>query len=211
MPGPANTLTIGTVTTLEAGASATAEITGDAPEQVLNLGIPQGKDGADGASEITISSDGKTYSPDEQGVITLGGAAGRDVTHDTDSLTEMKAAIPGWVPSGSHWNLTRGSTDASVIDWSRFTFAAGCSYAISKDSKNDPLAGKGENVNAAWAVTCLSNSYESPVMPGSFLIVRESWATQNSVFLLYRYYDKSAVASAHWMIGVIPMVSSTDL
>lgn len=43
--GPANTLTIGTVTTLDAGAAATAEITGDAPNQTLNLGIPRGADG----------------------------------------------------------------------------------------------------------------------------------------------------------------------
>ncbi len=43
--GPANTLAIGTVTTLDAGSSATAEITGDAPTQTLNLGIPRGADG----------------------------------------------------------------------------------------------------------------------------------------------------------------------
>jgi hypothetical protein len=47
-PGPANTLTVGEVTTLPAGELASAEITGEAPEQVLNLGIPQGNDGAVG-------------------------------------------------------------------------------------------------------------------------------------------------------------------
>ena len=44
--GPANTLTIGTVTTLAAGASATAAITGTAPNQTLGLGIPRGLTGA---------------------------------------------------------------------------------------------------------------------------------------------------------------------
>lgn len=47
-PGPANTLTIGTVTTLPVGSSATATITGTAPNQTLNLGIPVGATGAQG-------------------------------------------------------------------------------------------------------------------------------------------------------------------
>lgn len=40
--GPANTLTIGTVTTLTAGTAATATVTGAAPTQTLNLGLPTG-------------------------------------------------------------------------------------------------------------------------------------------------------------------------
>lgn len=42
--GPANTLTMGTVTTTQAGTSATANITGTAPAQTLNLSIPRGSD-----------------------------------------------------------------------------------------------------------------------------------------------------------------------
>lgn len=38
-------LTIGTVETLEAGSDATATITGDKENPVLNLGIPKGLDG----------------------------------------------------------------------------------------------------------------------------------------------------------------------
>jgi len=40
--GPSNALFVGTITTLAAGASATATLTGSSPVQVLNLGIPQG-------------------------------------------------------------------------------------------------------------------------------------------------------------------------
>lgn len=43
--GLPNGLTIGTVTTLPEGAQATATITGDPPNQVLNLGIPRGGEG----------------------------------------------------------------------------------------------------------------------------------------------------------------------
>lgn len=48
--GPANTLAIGTVTTGAAGSTATATITGTAPNQTLNLTIPRGDTGAVGAN-----------------------------------------------------------------------------------------------------------------------------------------------------------------
>lgn len=44
-PGPANTLTIGTITTGLPGTQATATITGTAPNQTLNLTLPQGATG----------------------------------------------------------------------------------------------------------------------------------------------------------------------
>lgn len=52
--GPANTLTIGTVETLEPGEPATAEITGEAPNQTLSLGIPRGQDGSAGQGGVTL-------------------------------------------------------------------------------------------------------------------------------------------------------------
>ena len=50
--GPANTLTIGTVTS---GAEASATITGDAPNQVLNLVLQQGDKGNPGDDAPTIT------------------------------------------------------------------------------------------------------------------------------------------------------------
>jgi hypothetical protein len=41
--GPANVLTVGTVSTVASGANATATITGSSPAQVLNLGVPRGE------------------------------------------------------------------------------------------------------------------------------------------------------------------------
>lgn len=46
--GDTNSLSIGTVTTGEAGSQASATITGDAPNQTLNLTIPKGDTGATG-------------------------------------------------------------------------------------------------------------------------------------------------------------------
>ena len=51
--GQVPNITIGTVTTLEAGNNATAEITGTTPDLTLNLGIPKGADGAGGTGSVT--------------------------------------------------------------------------------------------------------------------------------------------------------------
>lgn len=55
--GQTPNITIGTVTTLEAGTNATAEITGTTPDLTLNLGIPKGADGTVGTgSEVDLSN-----------------------------------------------------------------------------------------------------------------------------------------------------------
>ena len=56
--GKTPNLTIGTVTTLNAGQNATASITGKSPDLTLNLGIPKGADGEGTAVDIstTLSS-----------------------------------------------------------------------------------------------------------------------------------------------------------
>lgn len=46
--GPANELTVGTVTTGNAGTSASVTITGDAPSQTINFTIPKGDQGIQG-------------------------------------------------------------------------------------------------------------------------------------------------------------------
>jgi hypothetical protein len=51
--GPANTLTIGTVLTLSPGSTASATITGTAPNQTLDIGIPAGPAGAAGPGVAT--------------------------------------------------------------------------------------------------------------------------------------------------------------
>jgi len=53
--GPSNVLSIGSVTTLAAGSSATATITGSSPIQTLNLGIPQGTPGGAGSALVYIA------------------------------------------------------------------------------------------------------------------------------------------------------------
>lgn len=51
--GKTPNLTIGTVTTLDAGQNATASITGESPDLTLNLGIPKGAKGEPGMDGVT--------------------------------------------------------------------------------------------------------------------------------------------------------------
>ena len=64
--GATPNITIGTVTTLEAGSNATASITGDTPNLTLNLGIPKGEKGDKGDKADTgstpASEESKSYS-----------------------------------------------------------------------------------------------------------------------------------------------------
>lgn len=65
--GPANTLTIGTVTTSPPAGSAAATITGTAPNQTLNLTLPRGDQGPAGSvadgnkGDITVGSGGTAW------------------------------------------------------------------------------------------------------------------------------------------------------
>ena len=98
--GPANTLTIGAVTS---GAEASATITGDAPNQVLNLVLQQGEQG-DAAPTITgitirqsdyhmivTLSDGTSY---DAGYCrgASGAGTGDMIASDYDSAGEVKTA-----------------------------------------------------------------------------------------------------------------------
>ena len=98
--GPANTLTIGTVTS---GAEASATITGDAPNQVLNLVLQPGEQGdaAPTITNITIRqsdyhmivtlSDGTSY---DAGYCrgASGAGTGDMLASDYDSAGEVKTA-----------------------------------------------------------------------------------------------------------------------
>ena len=91
-------LTIGTVSTLDPGQSATAEITGTPEDPVLNFGIPKGQAGASDAG-------GVTYDPTETYQSGTAGAALNDLSRqisdleDTVSTTQIINTASGAIAS----------------------------------------------------------------------------------------------------------------
>ena len=73
--GPANVMSIGTVTTGAAGSSATAGITGTTPAQVLNLTIPRGDTGATGPANTLAVGTVTTGAAGSSVAVTITGSA----------------------------------------------------------------------------------------------------------------------------------------
>lgn len=118
--GPANSLSIGTVTTGAAGSSASATITGTAPDQTLDLAIPRGDKGDKGDTGDT----GATGATGPANTLTIGtvttGAEGDpaaatitgDAPNQTLSLTLPVGATGATGPQGPAGEQT---TDASLL------------------------------------------------------------------------------------------------
>ena len=70
-------LSIGTVTTLEAGSNATVSMTGTTEAPILNFGIPKGADGAGGGGTGEAGEDGGYYIPSVSGTGDLSWSASK--------------------------------------------------------------------------------------------------------------------------------------
>ncbi len=91
-PGATPNLTIGSVTTLDAGQNATASITGESPDLTLNLGIPKGADGQPGTNGKTAyqyAQDGGYTGTEAEFAEKL--ASGALIVHVTDNNGTLSA------------------------------------------------------------------------------------------------------------------------
>jgi hypothetical protein len=133
-PGPANSLSIGTVTTGDPGSSADATITGTAPSQTLNLTIPKGDPGTDG-TDGTDGIDGSILTATSSSSVTSAtGAKSFTLNADANFLVNQRLRIAsssnannwmsGLVSSIDHDTLALGVTvdligsdPQSALDW----------------------------------------------------------------------------------------------
>ena len=93
----ASSLAIGTVTTLAAGSAATATITGLAPSQTLDLGIPTGPAGS--AATVTVGTIGAVAYPGP-GTVTNSGSSSAAVL-DFTLVTGQQGATGATGPQGA--------------------------------------------------------------------------------------------------------------
>jgi hypothetical protein len=99
----ASSLAIGTVTTLAAGSAATADITGLAPSQILNLGIPTGPQGPQGET-------GPTGATGPQGDTGATGPQGAAATIEVGTIGTVAYPGPGTVTNS-------GTSGSAVFDF----------------------------------------------------------------------------------------------
>ena len=99
--GPVNALTIGTVTTVAAGGSATAAISGTAPNQILSMGVPTGATGATGsANTLTIGT---------VSTVAVGGSATATITGTAPSQTLSLGIPTGATGAQGSWSAAQPS------------------------------------------------------------------------------------------------------
>ena len=84
--GAVPNFTVGTVTTLPAGSSASASITGTQEEPFLNLSIPQGQDGAITNLDTTLTKSGKAADAKAVGIKIATLPSSKDVSGVDDDL-----------------------------------------------------------------------------------------------------------------------------
>lgn len=124
--GPANTLSVGTTTTLAPSADATVEITGTAPDQTINVGIPEGIQGTQGIQGIQgvqgVQGDAATIAV---GTVTTGNAGTSVIITNTGTTSEAVFAFT--VPKGDTGSLGTLSA-ASPITYSSASTEIGLDY-----------------------------------------------------------------------------------
>ena len=205
--GSANSLSVGTVSSLSVGTSATASITGTAPTQTLNLGIPIGATGATGATGPANSLSVGTVSTN------AGTAATATITGTAPSQTlnlglpattlsigtvstgaagsSASASITGTAPTQTlALTIPRGSPGTgatAVVSSANFTAATGTRYVTTATlTVSDPAsASTGDNYQVIiGAGTCTIGGVA--YAPSRIEVVRyyngSAWVTSPSVY-----------------------------
>jgi hypothetical protein len=122
--GPANSLTVGSVTTGPAGSSAAIEITGSAPSQTINFTIPRGNTGATG----NTGPQGSTGAAATISVGTVDTVAASEDATVTNSGTSGAAVFDFEIPQGKGYGGTSTTSLLIEVASKSFTTQAGLAY-----------------------------------------------------------------------------------
>ena len=123
--GPANSLAIGTVTTIAPGGAATSSISGAAPSQTLNLGIPAGATGAAGAPGPTYTASARmALAANAFSAIEATQAQAETATSSAEVLTPArgKQLFQRWMPEFLTRAEAQAWTPITAPDFIRTTF-----------------------------------------------------------------------------------------
>lgn len=159
-PGPANVITIGAVDTLETDEPATASLTGSAPTQVLNLGLPKGNTGT--AATIAVGTV-TTVAPGAPADVTNSGTSGAAV-FDFDIPAGAAATIAAGdvttIAAGQPAAVTNsGTSSAAVFD---FDIPAGAAATVAVGTVTESLPGDPPTVTNVGTATAAVFDFALP-------------------------------------------------
>ena len=115
LPGPANTLAVGRVATVDPSSSARVTITGTAPNQTISFDIPRGSQGASGAPCSLTAGPTVTLPPESAATVVITGTAPNQTA--TFSIPRGSTGSNGYtaVPS-----LVSAGASAGLLTWSSY-------------------------------------------------------------------------------------------
>lgn len=216
--GPANELSIGTVTTGAAGSSASATITGTAPDQTLSLTIPRGNTGAKGDQGDTGPANTLTI-----GTVTFGETASATITGTAPDQTlnlvlpQGEQGVQGvqgepgeGVPVGGTTGqiLAKASGTDYDTEWTDMPPSALASQSdVTITSPSDKQVLKYDGASSKWtnqpASGGITISSSSPSAPGE----GDAWFYSDDGSLFVRYNDGS---STQWVQASPPMSAQVE-
>ena len=173
-PGPANTLSIGLVTTGAPGSAAAASISGTAPNQTLNLTLPAGSAGPSNTLSIGLVTTG---APGSAAAASISGAAPNqtlNLTLPAGSVGPANTLAIGLVTTGAPGSAAVASISGSAPNQTlNLTIPAG----------QTGLPGQDANVNATNVAAVLTAA-ESVSSPGDSdgIVLLQSGVLKRTLF-----------------------------
>lgn len=152
----ASSLVMGTVTTLAAGSAATATITGTAPSQALNLGIPTGPQGS--AATITVGTV-TSLAYGGTAAVTNSGTSGSAVLNFALVTGAPGDLSPAGVAAAGSAISAAGSASASAGSAATSASAAAASAGSAATSATAAAASAGTAASYLGAMSVLVSQY----------------------------------------------------
>lgn len=214
--GPANSLAIGTVSTLPYGASATATITGSPPSQTLDLGLPMGAQGPSGSvtdgdkGDIVVSVAGTVWTIDAGAVDETKLADGAATNAKLADMATARFKGRATAGSGAPEDLTGAQAtallDAAVGD----TGSGGTKGLVPAPASGDTAAGK--VLDASGAFVALANKH----MPAGAVVASAyaeftTYSTTTDIIMLDDTIPQNSEGSQILSVAISPKSTTNKL
>lgn len=170
-PGPANSLTIGTVTTLETGQSATAAINGTAPNQTLDLGLPKGNTGAKGdTGDVTPAALAAKTAAEAAADLAAAAAAQTGLDADATAADRIATGLDAAATAADRIQTSADALSTLAAKADTLTSASGAALSAASATAASTLAIEAADDAAAIATALSTASVRNLLCNGNFCV-----------------------------------------